>query len=331
MLSQEPVLDEIQWRSPQAVMEFGGIHSNTVLYYFSRSPFFNETSNNAVLFSQAMHNQSMFPLIQTREAFEGHLRTMAGMEFMVVEEPAEMGPGMGTGVWVINKQMRKKVPGEEDEVSVLATYFVVGDNIYQAPTLADVINSRVATIANSMRSLISEFESVRDWSASEGHSYVQPPSKKDSDIFGVRSASQTPQASGSTSASHALLSTNNADANEERMLQRLAEESMMLHMRYGNNYIDENPITGEPGKFHLSSTGRAVAAAAAAAQSNVGLVNGVNNMVPASVAMLRGEGGTGKKEDGKKEASLGNKADRKGVPKPKRRKSKSNVSTPAAS
>jgi mediator of RNA polymerase II transcription subunit 6 len=37
---------------------------------------------------------------------------------------------------------------------------------------------------------------------------------------------------------------------------RLAEESFAIHMRYGSECMDENPITGKPGDFHLSSTGR---------------------------------------------------------------------------
>ncbi|KAL5614502.1 hypothetical protein BROUX41_004605 [Berkeleyomyces rouxiae] len=319
MPAQEPKLDEIQWRSPMAVAELNGIHSNTILYYFANSPFFNATSNNAVLFSQAMHNQNMFPLIQTREAFEGHLRTMAGLEYMVVEEPAEMGPGMGTGVWVINKQMRKKQAGEEDEVNVLATYFVVGENIYQAPMLADIINARVATITSSMRDIITKCESIRTWAPSQGHTYVAPPSKKDTADMLVATATQ-----GSSQASqsqHNVVS--NPDANEEKMLQRLADESIRVHMRYGGDYIDENPITGEPGKFHLSSTGRSAAAAAAAAAA----ATSANVAAPLStVASLKTE--VMSKKDDKKDAS-GTK-DRKSSQKPRRRKSKSIATTPAA-
>lgn len=37
---------------------------------------------------------------------------------------------------------------------------------------------------------------------------------------------------------------------------RLAEQSFAIHMQYGGEYMDENPITGKPGEFHLSSTGR---------------------------------------------------------------------------
>lgn len=37
---------------------------------------------------------------------------------------------------------------------------------------------------------------------------------------------------------------------------RLAEHSFLVHMQHGGDYMDENPITGQPGQFHLSSTGR---------------------------------------------------------------------------
>ena len=37
---------------------------------------------------------------------------------------------------------------------------------------------------------------------------------------------------------------------------RLLDESFQLSMRYGDEYMDENPITGHPGAFNLTSTGR---------------------------------------------------------------------------
>lgn len=143
--ANEPPLDEIQWRHPLAVQEMGGIHSNTVLFYFAESPFFDRTSNNAVLYNQAMFNPNMHVLIQTREAFEGRLREMSGLEYIVAQEPAEMGPGMGTGVWVIHKQTRRK-RDPEDEITVHAAYYVIGENIYMAPTLADILSFRMVII-----------------------------------------------------------------------------------------------------------------------------------------------------------------------------------------
>lgn len=151
--SIEPPLDEIQWKSPPLLAEMGGLHSNTILFYFAASPFFERTSNNAVVFSQAMNNMTMYHFIQTREAFEGRLKTMAGLEFVVGEEPAETGPGMGTGVWVIRKQTRKKSAQYDrpDEITIHASYFVVGEHIYMAPRLSDILASRLVSPQSSPR------------------------------------------------------------------------------------------------------------------------------------------------------------------------------------
>lgn len=150
----DPPLDEIQWRSPPLLASMGGLHSNTILFYFAESPFFERTSNNAIIMSQAMNNMGMYHFIQTREAFEDRLKTMSGLEFIVGEEPAEMAPGMGTGVWVIRKQTRRKRYDEEDEVMVHASFFVVGENIYMAPTLQDILASRIVSSAFQSRSVL---------------------------------------------------------------------------------------------------------------------------------------------------------------------------------
>jgi len=71
---------------------------------------------------------------------------MSGLEFMVAQEPAEMAPGTGTGVWVIRKQTRRKRQAEEDEIVVHSTYFVVGENIYMAPAVGDVLGSRLVNL-----------------------------------------------------------------------------------------------------------------------------------------------------------------------------------------
>lgn len=95
--------------------------------------------------NQATFNQNMYHIIATREAFEGRLKTMSGLEFIVAQEPAEMAPGTGTGVWVIRKQTRRKRQGMEDEITVHSTYFVMGENIYMAPAVGDVLGCRLVS------------------------------------------------------------------------------------------------------------------------------------------------------------------------------------------
>lgn len=145
MAVQAP-LDETVWQADLVAVRLYHLHSNTILPYFQLSPFYDQSSNNAILWSQAYNNANMFHLIQTREAFEARLKTMSGVEFIVAQEPSEMAPDTGTGVWVVNKQHRRKRHGLEDEITVLATYYVVGEHIFMAPSMADLLSSRIVRL-----------------------------------------------------------------------------------------------------------------------------------------------------------------------------------------
>jgi mediator of RNA polymerase II transcription subunit 6 len=137
---REVPLDEIQWRDPNAVAFFQGLHANTILFYFMQSPFFDKTSNNQIVYMQNWGNPAV---MSTREQFQNRLMKMSGLEYMVVQEPAETGIGAGTGVWVIRKQTRRKIAGRDDEITPHASYYIVGENVYMAPTVASILNNRV--------------------------------------------------------------------------------------------------------------------------------------------------------------------------------------------
>ncbi|KAI5865565.1 MED6 mediator sub complex component-domain-containing protein [Durotheca rogersii] len=252
--TNEPPLDEIQWRHPGLAQSMQGIHSNSVLFYFAESPFFDRTSNNAVLTSQAMFNPTMFHLIQTRELFEGRLREMSGLEFIVAQEPAEMAPGTGTGVWVIRKQTRRKRE-PEDDISVHATYYVNGENIYMAPTLADILSYRMVTITSSLNKCFPAADKARIWSPSLGHVYKSTLNTTASRAQALESKGTTPMPEGQ-GGNNSKVTPESKKTNQPVLDSRLAEQSLIIHMQYGGEYMDENPITGKPGEFHLSSTGR---------------------------------------------------------------------------
>jgi mediator of RNA polymerase II transcription subunit 6 len=123
-----------------------------VLFYFAESPFFDATSNNASLAIQALHNENMRHFIETREAFEGRLKTMQGVEFIVAHDPLQEAaaaiaaggePAEPSNVWVIRKQNRRRRQGMGDEVLVMATYFIVGDHVYMAPSVLSVVGRRM--------------------------------------------------------------------------------------------------------------------------------------------------------------------------------------------
>ncbi|MAD83072.1 MAG: hypothetical protein CL912_08910 [Deltaproteobacteria bacterium] len=274
MASQEIPLDEIQWKSPPLVQQMQGVHENSVLHYFASSPFFDQTSNNAVLTSQAMFNQNMLEVIQTRAAFEGRLKTMSGLEFVIAEQPAEMAPGTGTGVWVIRKQTRRKRDRDEDEITIHSTYFVVGDNIYMAPTVADVLGNRTVgwnpthrrclthtkqmSIISSLNKFIKKAAALPEFRPALGHVYAQPasgnqPKNGESQLSqGSKENTPLPESLQNPKKPNPSALTSGADYLDNRLL----EETIQISLKYGDEYMDEIPITGAPGEFHLSSTGR---------------------------------------------------------------------------
>lgn len=82
---------------------------------------------------QAQVNPALGYLFFNRNAFEARLRGMVGLEFIVAEEDPV------NAFWLIKKQRRL---GPES-VEVLAAYFVVGENVYMAPTVHSIVESRV--------------------------------------------------------------------------------------------------------------------------------------------------------------------------------------------
>jgi len=93
---------------------------------------------------------------------------------------------------------------------------------------------------------------------------------------------------------------------------RFVLESLRIHDRYGGEYMDENPITGKPGEFHLSSTGRKEKPPASKAPSalaqKAGALPALNTKVTENPLAK-----TGKETKSPKTPNM---------PKPKRRKSK---------
>ncbi|KAI9831961.1 MAG: hypothetical protein M1826_002689 [Phylliscum demangeonii] len=262
--TQDTPLDEIQWRSPAIAQSMGGIHTNSVLHYFAQSPFFDATSNNATLTTQATYNPSMLHLVQTRDAFENRLRTMQGLEFTVAYGPAQPGPAEDqTGVWVIRKQNRRKRPGYADEVTVLNMYFVVGENIYMSPSVASVIGSRLLSTVTSLTNYLATASALPLFSPSLGNTYMRPIPKaltaasNSHSVQASKESTPLPEPAGasatkSSSAGNAMMQTSLSGESLHEV--RSLAESFSLTLRYMDEYMDENPLLGEPGSFIFSST-----------------------------------------------------------------------------
>jgi mediator of RNA polymerase II transcription subunit 6 len=135
-------LDEIQWRLPEAIEFFGGITPENIHLYFMASPFCDPMSNNKMLENQAKFNPDINPILANRADFERRLREMNGLEYMIVDGPQHMAMDINP-VWTIRKHRRTKNRGALDQVDILATYYAVGEHIYQAPSFADVLCCRL--------------------------------------------------------------------------------------------------------------------------------------------------------------------------------------------
>lgn len=135
---------------------------------------------------------------------------------------------------------------------------------------------------------------------------------------GLESKEATPLPDGvrkaAGSSSHKELSSTEVDS-------RLAEESLALHFKYGDEFMDENPITGQPGNFHLSSTGRKdkLAAPLGNKQGPLSLKDATLPTLNTRVAAENPLARNGKET----------KSPRSATPKLKRRKSKGGTATPS--
>ena len=273
-------LDETVFAHPLMYNEIGGISTNTVLPYFAESPFYDRTSNNNALTIQCFANERMYPLLQTREAFEGRLRTMQGLEYMVVQDPSENGTKIeNSGVWVIRKQTRRKKVGMADEITPISSYYVIGMNVYMAPTLGDILGTRMVrdmdllvptlthlklSAASSLTKFFTTASALPTFAPATGLAYLPPASKDPSSSYRIVQSSKeaspmpgnmTPMpTTQDTTASSRGRSNSKSAVDTDYQSEQMLAESYNLAIRYGNEYMDENPVVGEPGSFRLAKS-----------------------------------------------------------------------------
>ena len=205
---------------------------------------------------------------------------------MIASDPGSNPPGLENNkLWVIRKQMRRKRPGQDDEVTPLSSYFVVGDHIYMAPTIGSIIESRLVfqtspnpsspctnpfklSTVNSLTKLFATASPLPIFNPSLGHTYV-PPAPKSLATPSLQttqaSITSTPLPEGLSQASslpskgqHSQSSTTTKTSSQSnptfRRSNNILAESLALSQRYRYEYMDENPLQGEPGAFVIQKS-----------------------------------------------------------------------------
>jgi mediator of RNA polymerase II transcription subunit 6 len=288
-----------------------------VLHYFAQSPFFDHTSNNAILSSQAQFLPALHVVLQTLEAFEARLQTMQGTEFVLASEPTP-ATTYESGIWVIRKQRRKKRANAPDEVTPLGSYFVIGENIYMAPTVGQVVMSRLLSVNTALKKMQSTASSLSVFSPAYGHSYLPHTSKPaPTSVSSLQGSKESTPMPGSLATSHGDLQKDQTHPQGDTYLNstRLLLESFNIYARNGDQFTDINPLVGEPGNFQVAH--------------NLSVKTNQGNSAPGLRVQPRQEAqvkapAKSQSPTLQKRPELGKKTgskDREGAPKPKRRKS----------
>jgi len=157
-------LGHLQWRSPEYLLTTGGSlqTAEQALDYFSYSPFFDKRSNNATLRMQMMFaNGGMHGVDEERELRCVELaspplslgaaaaqsvheltpacgpprrRRLTGLEFAVspLSRPQD-------DLFIVVKRQRSS----PDDATDLGAFYILNGNVYQAPSLFEVVNERM--------------------------------------------------------------------------------------------------------------------------------------------------------------------------------------------
>jgi mediator of RNA polymerase II transcription subunit 6 len=247
MAVDEP-LDEVQWRAPELIHMFGGLRSDNVLEYFSQSPFYDRSSNNQVLKMQTQFNENL----QGRRDLYSELKNMKGIEFVVhlAQEP---------DLWIIRKQNRLS----PDEVRLLATYFVVRENIYMAPNIHSIVKSRLLSTSLTLSKALEKAASLPTYSPSQGYTYATDISQTlvNEDTSNAPTPAQAkPRKAASPASGNTPGPLNNININipiaavmDDKMLEHAMDRAFTFTLQNSSVYLDSPETVSSNTAISLTS------------------------------------------------------------------------------
>jgi mediator of RNA polymerase II transcription subunit 6 len=206
---------------------------------------------------------------------------------------------------LIRKQYRDRVQAPDgsgrwqEKLEVLGTYFIVGENVYQAPSIGDVVGNRLTAAANELAKFYATAKNLPTFEPERGYSYLPHATGKQKATSTNASATGTPSRSregslvpGAGAETQSLRSAsllpeaNGIGSSQGSNYQQavMLAESFKNTLEFADDFLDENPLIGEPGSFTYTLTTQAVkkrradaeaelAALAAAAKAKESQVN----------------------------------------------------------
>ncbi|KAJ2449720.1 Mediator of RNA polymerase II transcription subunit 6 [Coemansia sp. RSA 2336] len=152
-------LTGIEWRSDQWLFQFGGLRPDNVLEYFSQSPFWDSTSNNAVLKMQTQFNDLQ------QASYD--LKSMKGIEFAVThQEPPTL--------FIITK-FRRTSP---TKTTPLCVYYILDGNAYEAPSLYSIVSTRMLSSIKKVQDAFAIARSHAEFHPATGYLWQETSEQK---------------------------------------------------------------------------------------------------------------------------------------------------------
>ncbi|CCX11354.1 MED6 mediator sub complex component-domain-containing protein [Pyronema domesticum] len=252
-------LDETTWRYPQFISNFGPLNENLVMHYFYESSFYDPTSSNGQLMAQINRNPAAAAKITSNHDFFEALKKFRGTEYILTVANNE------AGIFVIRKQIRKaprdvNVNGrmqKVEDVSVVQDYFIVGENIYQAPLVGAVVQNRLLTITRDLRETLklameatskaAEEAAIATTTASATPATSQQPGTQPQTAVG------TPTPGGQQPGAQQLPQKTQSRKQMDEMLLRT---SLELSAKFGDEFMDDHaPLLDNPGSMLATGAG----------------------------------------------------------------------------
>ncbi|KAL5426315.1 hypothetical protein PMIN04_002008 [Paraphaeosphaeria minitans] len=268
--------DEWQFDRPDLLPTLsaaGTLNTNTILWYFYNSPWFDQGSNNNSLLRQVGGTPQQELLFNNRVAFEERMRTdyPYGTQYVVAYEPKNDGEP-----WVIQRQEKSvdQETGKTAKTDVTATYYTQGTRIFMAKSLLDVLQTRLLSVSTQLQDLMELSKGLSHFSPATGHTYVPPSfdlakcgsraaSRAASPVAVAVAASIADPSSQSQSQTQTQTQTQTQSTSQAAAADPFETFSDAFFLRsldrteaYFEEYVDENPLQGEPGSFVLTHSWR---------------------------------------------------------------------------
>ncbi|KAL5121500.1 Mediator of RNA polymerase II transcription subunit 6 [Pleosporales sp. CAS-2024a] len=258
MAMKVPLLDEQEFNQPEgliALPEQDLNKHNNFMWYFYNSQFNEPSCNNTAVLNAHLGDARTYDVIHDRKEFDRLLHTIpGGLQFVVAGEPKAEGQP-----WLMQRQNGQRNAEDRIETLVEGNWYNQGTRILQGPSVLDVVRARLLTMSTRLQQIAELSQSMTHWSPATGYSYF-PPS------YDVPKAAETASRIGSPTLPPTELDPTDAVAAQAAepaesttdFSDALFMQSLLLTNRYGDEYMDENPLRGEPGQFVFTNTRNAV-------------------------------------------------------------------------